>query len=289
MVSRTEARKRRGSWRTFSRVAWLARVGRHYNSARHPDGRHGAARQRHLPPYQDATKARARDEFFADVRRAVTFMAPRVQADSPFTDTNYIQKMLREADLWLTPKIVEAFLPDDFSDVDEGVRKDLIKPVKEFRQVTTEMGPGERAQTEQRDAALSPFTQIVRIAQGLVRDDWLSASTALLAEAENWAKEQDWPTRRFPKDVTQDFIGNYRLDKLVYSAERAQLALVPVGRFAPGTDGIFDLAVMPTYDSVMVVREKGRWFIHPLPKEEGRQDWSKQAFTSKSLELARLS
>ena len=28
----------------------------------------------------------ARDELFADVRRAVTFMAPRVQADSPFTE-----------------------------------------------------------------------------------------------------------------------------------------------------------------------------------------------------------
>ena len=68
----------------------------------------------------------ARDEFFADVRRAVTFMAPRVQADSPFTDTNYIQKMLRGADLWLTRKVVEAFQPDDFADLDEGVRDALI-------------------------------------------------------------------------------------------------------------------------------------------------------------------
>ena len=231
----------------------------------------------------------ARDEFFADVRCAVTFMAPRVQADSPFTDTNYIQKMLRGTDLWLTPKVVEAFRPDDFADVDEGLRNDLSKAVKEFRQVAARVNSSEPALPEQRDAALSPFTQIVKIVQVLVRDDWVTASTALLAEAENWAKEQDWPTKRFFKDITEDFIGNYRLDKLVYSAEGAQLALIPVGRFAPGTDGMFDLAVMPAYDSVMVIREKGRWFIHPLPKEEGRQDWSKEAFTNKSLHLARLS
>ncbi len=231
----------------------------------------------------------ARDPFFADVRHAVSFMAPRVEADSPFTDTDYIQKMLRGDDLWLTPRIVEAFSPDDFGDIDDGVRNDLIKAVEEFRQLTAEVNPGEQAQPKQRDAAVSPFTQIVKIVQVLVRDDWLLASTALLAEAENWAKEQDWPTRRFSKDVTEDFIGNYRLDKLVYSAEGAQLALIPVGRFAPGSDGIFDLAVMPAYDSVMVVREKDRWFIHPLANDEERQDSSKQAFTSESLELARLS
>ncbi len=230
----------------------------------------------------------ARDEFFADVRRAVSFMAPRVEADSPFTDTNYIQRMLRGADLWLSRKVVEAFRPDDFADVDGGVRDALVKAVDEFRSVAATVNPGEPTRSEQRDAALSPFTQIVKIVQDLVRDDWVSASTVLLAEAEDWAKEQGWPTRRFPKDVTEDFIGNYRLDKLVYSAEGAQLALIPVGRFAPWTDGMFDLAVMPAYDSVMVVRERGRWFIHPLPGEERRQDWSKDAFVSKSLELARL-
>ena len=197
--------------------------------------------------------------------------------------------MLRGSDLWLTRKVVEAFQPNDFGDLDEGVRDALIKAVDEFRRVSATVNPSEPALPEQRDAALSPFTQIVKIVQVLVRDDWVSASTALLNEAEVWAKEQDWPTRRFPKDITEDFIGNYRLDKLVYSAEGAQLALIPLGRFAPGTDGMFDLAVMPAYDSMMVVRDKGRWFIHPLPKEEGRQDWSKEAFISKSLQLARLS
>src|SRR5438270_9868691 len=224
------------------------------------------------------SKTMARDEFFADVRRAVSFIAPRVEADSPCTDTNYLQRMLRGADLWLTPKVVEAFDPEEFADVDEAVRDALHRAVEEFRRAAVTVNPREPALPEQRDAALSPFTRIVKIVQDLIRDDWVSASTALLAEAEDWAKEQGWPTRRFPKDITEDFIGKYKLDRLVYSAEAAQLALIPVGRFAPGTDGLFDLAVMPAYDSVMVVRERGRWFSHPLLEESRRQDWSKGAF-----------
>ena len=57
--------------------------------------------------------------------------------------------------------------------------------------------------------------------------------------------------------MTEDFIGQYKLDRLVYSAEGVQLALISVGRYAPGTEGMFDLAVMPAYDSVMVVRQGG--------------------------------
>ena len=88
--------------------------------------------------------------------------------------------------------------------------------------------------------------------------------------------------------MTEDFIGTYKQERLVFAAEGAQLALVPVGRFAPGTEGLFDLAVMPAYDSVMVVRQGTRWFIHPLPGDEVRQDWSKEAFLTTSLRLARL-
>jgi hypothetical protein len=148
--------------------------------------------------------------------------------------------------------------------------------------------PDAPAKREQRDAAVEPFKHIVRVVQTLVREDWLWASAALLAQAEVWAGEAGWPTRRFPKDITEDFIGQYKQERLVYSAEGTQLALIPVGRYAPGTDGLFDLAVLPAYDSAMVVRKGRSWFIYPLPGEEKRQDWSKEAFVSTSLKLARL-
>jgi hypothetical protein len=230
----------------------------------------------------------ARDEFFRDIRRAVSFMAPRVEADSPFTDSSYIEKMLNGNDMWLTQGVTAAFRAEEFPDLDEGTRERLSQAVSQFGTVARAVTPKSPATTEQRDAALRPFMQIVQIVQGLVRDDWLQASRSLLAQAEGWAKESGWPTKRYSKQMTEDFIGTYNLDRLVFAAEGAQLALVPVGRFAPGTDGVFDLAVMPAYDSVMVVRKGNRWFIHPLPGEEGRQDWSKEAFFSASLMLARL-
>ncbi|MHB1424702.1 MAG: hypothetical protein ACYC3I_16150 [Gemmataceae bacterium] len=228
----------------------------------------------------------ARDDFLRDIRRAVSFMAPRVETDSPFLDANYIERMLRGADLWLSQKVVEAFQPEDY--LDERTREDLVQAVGEFRAVAQKVPPNAPATREQRDAALKPFRCIIQVVQTLVREDWLRASADLLAQAEGWAREAGWPTKRFPKDITEDFIGRYKQERLVYSAEGAQLALIPVGRYAPGTDGLFDLAVLPAYDSAMVVRQGEKWFIYPLPGEETRQDWSKEAFLSTSLKLARL-
>ena len=95
----------------------------------------------------------ARDEFFRDIRRAVSFMAPRVEADSPFTDAKYIERMLRESDLWLSRKVVEAFHPDDYSDLDDGTRKVLVRAAKEFLAVAITVPLDAPATREQRDAA----------------------------------------------------------------------------------------------------------------------------------------
>lgn len=121
-----------------------------------------------------------------------------------------------------------------------------------------------------------------------MREDWIHASAQLLNEAEEWARQADWPTKRYSREVTEDFIGKYNQERLVYSAEGQQLALVPVGRFAPGTDGLFDLAVMPAYDSFMVVRDHDQWFIHPEPGKKKRHRWSRDTFRDSSLNLARL-
>ena len=231
----------------------------------------------------------ARDEFFADVRRAVQFMAPRVEADSPFTDPEYIRKMLRVGDPldhWLSSRVVQAFRPEDFVEDPRGA--ELADAVTRFRQVAAGVDPTGPVRWDQLDAAIPPFVVIVRTIQDLIREDWLAASNALLDEAEGWAKGQEWPTRRFSRQITEDFVGKYELDRLIYSAEGAQLALIPVGRFVPGTDGMLDLAVMPAYDSMNVIRRKRHWSIEPLPGVKGQEDWSKTAFIAKSLDLARL-
>lgn len=231
----------------------------------------------------------ARDEFFADVRRAVQFMAPRVEPDSPFTDPDYIRKMLRMGDpshLWLSSGVVQAYRPEDYAD--DPREAELGAAVAGFREVAAKVDPQGPVRQQQLDDAIPPFVTIVRTVQDLVREDWLLASNALLDEAEGWAKSQDWPTKRYARPITEGFVGRYELDRLIYSTEGAQLALIPVGRFVPGTDGMLDLAVMPAYDSMNVVRRNRQWSIQPLPGEEGQEDWSRPAFIRKSLDLARL-
>jgi hypothetical protein len=230
----------------------------------------------------------ARNEFFRDVRRAVSFLSTTVEADNSSTDTGYIQRMLRSADLWLTRSVVAAYREEDFPDLSEAERYELTKAVSEFRKLAESAPPKGPAPLELREAAAPLFRQIVQSVQGMLLQDWLNASGDLLKEAEEWSKEQGWPVKRYSKNVKEDFLGSYKQERLVFSAEGSQLALVPVGRFAPGTDGMFDLAVMPAYDSVMVVRKGDRWFIHPRPGEEGRQDWTRESFEQASLELARL-
>jgi hypothetical protein len=231
----------------------------------------------------------ARDEFVRDIRRAVTFLSPRVEVDSPFMDPDYISRMLQGTDLWLAHGNVAAFRPEDFPDLGDEARGRLAEAVKEFSDIARAVAPDKPASATQRNAAAKPFQLIVQTVQRITLDEWLRATASLLQEAETWAREFEWPTRRYQKRVAEDFIGEYSQETLTFGVEGQQLALVPVGRFAPGTDGMFDLAVMPAYDSVMVVRQGVRWFIHPLPNEEGgTKDWSPDTFRQKSLALAKL-
>jgi hypothetical protein len=161
----------------------------------------------------------ARNDFFRNVRRAMLFMAPRVSADNPYTNPEYVERMLRGSDLWLTKGAVEGFRPEDFPELTEADRSNLEKAVHEFIGVARSLPGKEPAKKEQRDAAISPFMLVVGVVQKLLRDDWLSAAGNLLAEAENWARSCDWPSKRYPKEIAEDFIGTYNLDKLVFAVE----------------------------------------------------------------------
>src|SRR4051812_38409222 len=100
----------------------------------------------------------ARDEFFQDIRRAVSSMTPRVKADSPLTDTCYIQRMLQGADLWLSQKVVEAFSPDDYPDLGDRGSADFAQAVTDFLTVAKTVQPTAPTKQEQRGAAIRPFT-----------------------------------------------------------------------------------------------------------------------------------
>ena len=230
----------------------------------------------------------AKNPFFQNVWTAVKFLAPRVEADNPYTKPEEIERALRGATIWLTPKSVEGFEPEDFEDIPQQERQALATNVKAFREVGETVPANAPATAEQVQEALPRFLKIVVSVQKMMCDEWIEAASTLIDQARSWALTKEWPTKCYAKQISEDFLGTYELTKLVFAAEGSQLVLNPVGRFAPGADGMFDLAVLPDYESVMVVRKEERWQIHPLAKGDKRRMWSETAFIETAEKLARL-
>jgi hypothetical protein len=229
-----------------------------------------------------------KDEFFQSVRTAVRFLAPRVETDSPYLEPEGLERGLANATIWLTPKSVEGFDPADFSDLPSTERNTLVEEIEQFVAAAEDVPSHQPARADQVERALPHFRDIVSFVQRTMREEWVQSANRLLDEAQGWAQARDWPIRRYPKRIAEDLLGTYTLDKLVFAAEGSQLVLNPVGRFAPRTEGIFDLAVLPVYESMMVVRQRGRWFIESPPDRDERWDWSEAAFVETARKLARL-
>jgi hypothetical protein len=229
----------------------------------------------------------AKTDFFLSVRTAVAFLTPRVEVDNPYTDVRKMEQALGRAAIWLTPKSVEGFDPHDFADLPEQERQSLVENVQQFMHVAETVPSNQPATPQQIQAALLPFMNIVEAVREMVRREWIEAAGKLVESARGWAQVRQWPTRCFPRQISEDLIGNYQLEKLVFAPDGSQLVLNPEGRFAPGTDGMFDLAVLPVYEAVMVVRQGNRWYIHSLTGKDQPREWSETAFVETAEELAR--
>lgn len=112
-----------------------------------------------------------------------------------------------------------------------------------------------------------------------VRDDWVRAVEQLVADVEGWCRENNWPTRRIPKRLTESPIGEYVVPALHLQFDLVQLLLEPVARFVPGAEGVTDLYSMPRYDDVAsIYRREGAWQVQytatgdAIPPELRRAD-----------------
>jgi hypothetical protein len=231
----------------------------------------------------------AKDEFLLSVRTAVGTLLPRVDADHPYTDRDELAGILRRSDLWLSKSAVAGFERGDFNDLDPQTREALDRSVAAFLDVASKVKPKGPATPAQVDAALQPFLEIASIARKQTLDDWLQAARGLIDQADEWAKAEGWPTKRYPWTLTERFLGTYELDRLIYGVMGSQMALIPVGRYTMSSRGSFDLAVMPAYESVMVRRgPSGKWMIDPLPGEKRAHRWNPEHFVEISEKLARM-
>jgi hypothetical protein len=83
-----------------------------------------------------------------------------------------------------------------------------------------------------------------------LREEWVERLSVLVHSVEDWATERGWSTRRIEKNMEDSQIGSYQAPALLLQEGFTRVLLEPIARFAPGTEGVVDLYLMPAYDDI---------------------------------------
>ncbi|HVA49954.1 MAG TPA: hypothetical protein VNH11_26545 [Pirellulales bacterium] len=234
------------------------------------------------------------EEFIREVRRAARIeRRPTTITDSELVKANGASRALERAALWLSPKIVERYAPDDFAAWSGDDQHSLRQAVDDFRAVAAAVPSNKPATREQFSRGLDALDQLQRAVQCIVLSDWLESVERLTVQAEQWAREFGWQSRRERKQLEETVLGNYSLPQLQFYAEQHLYVLDPVARFVPGASGAFDLSIQPSYYLTSLYRDFDKvWHIH-LDLKHGAnggrvEPWSKGAFKQSVEDLRAL-
>jgi hypothetical protein len=225
-----------------------------------------------------------REEFILDVRRsAKTLQKPNVGADSDTVDTDAIARILHRAAMWLTPKVVERYRPEDFTGWPQEQQERLRLAVDGFLQIARQIPPNKLATIDQFTEGTHRFRDLIGVLAEMVIQEWIHAIVTVEEQAEKWSAEAGWRSRRVKKQITESLIGTYDAPQLLIFAEPNLYVLDPVARFVPAGQGSFDLALQPSYNTTSLYRDdSGIWYVHlevPNGVSEGkREPWGKDAF-----------
>ncbi len=92
---------------------------------------------------------------------------------------------------------------------------------------------------------------------------WIDRVSSLVDQVDEWARDMGWATRRVEKKLDDARIGKHRVPALLMQEDTCRVLLEPVGRSAPGADGLVDLYLMPAYDDIASLYYYGdRWNLH---------------------------
>lgn len=103
----------------------------------------------------------ALSDFWVSIRSAAHLVAPQVTVDAPSLNPNDIERALRGATFWLTPRAVAGFIEADFEFLPDADRERLAQLVSGFRDVASGVNPTAPATDDQVSRALPLFRDIV--------------------------------------------------------------------------------------------------------------------------------
>lgn len=159
----------------------------------------------------------------------------------------------------------------------------LQQAVEEFRNLASQVPSDQRLTVDQFMERTERFRDLINVLGEIVLDEWRHAIKTVEDQAEAWAAEAGWRSRRIKKEISESLIGTYTAPQLLIYAEPNLYVLDPLARFIPGGQGSFDLAIQPSYHTTSLFRDdNGTWFVH-LDVCHGvahgkRVEWGKDAF-----------
>ncbi|HEY7429089.1 MAG TPA: hypothetical protein VH682_32980 [Gemmataceae bacterium] len=227
-----------------------------------------------------------REEFILDVRRAARLeQKPTVATDSDLINPDMVSKALQRAALWLTPKVVQAYDPAEFATWPPDLQSELHSAVEGFRTVAQTVPTDKPATAAQFKDGLSAFERLTATIRRVVLAEWTHAVEEVVKQAEQWAGEFCWQTRRQEKKLTETLLGEYSLLRLYFYAEEHLYVLDPLARFVPGALGSFDLSIQPSFYVTSLYRHfDGVWYVNrdvgQGAEGAGKEEWSKDSFRS---------
>ncbi len=113
-----------------------------------------------------------------------------------------------------------------------------------------------------RDVTREEFERDAAERIGLLHD-WLARLSSLVRTVETWAKELGWSTRLVEKQMEDSRIGKYKTPGLLMQEGVDRVLLEPIGRSAPGIEGVVDLYLMPAYDDIATLYfYDNSWHLH---------------------------
>jgi hypothetical protein len=117
---------------------------------------------------------------------------------------------------------------------------------------------------------------------------WIAEVEEITHQARTWAEKHGWATRLDQKVITEEIIGTYEVPTLLVHTPQGRLLLQSVARYVVGADGRFDFCVMPSYDSVPLVKTDGSWGFFSTSRKDLLLPWSEEAFEKVAQELLKL-
>lgn len=94
------------------------------------------------------------------------------------------------------------------------------------------------------------------------RDRWIGRINALIESVRGWVQNEDWVTKRHPKKMRDAGGDVYEAPSLFLQRGATRLLLDPIAYDVPGSEGVVDLYLMPTYDDTATLSwVDGGWQI----------------------------